>query len=388
MVVANTLPGSMRMLILTVGTLLLFLFYRNRIHIRSVALLLYISILVLAQMMIFSEESTDYMLLLIPILVGFAIVASVPYESFVHAYNNVVCLLAAFSLVFYIVSFAFPYIINMLPIINYHYNAPVHNAGFSVVILAKIYNRNFGIAWEPGAFSLLLGLSLFFTLYSHNRIRMSRVLLLTITILTTFSTLGYIFAAILFVVFYLLPPNSHTAFKEKRRKTSFLAAIVVVVLVILTQLLPYNIIEVVFAKLDGLFSPNQNVLINYTTQTRLDAITYPMQAFSRSPIWGIGYSDFKYMNEIQCHSVATNTILNWFALSGILLGLPCSWFYLRFVNIYCIRNNYKKTACILLMLAFVFLVSTESLLRISLIYTLIFYSCNYRYNTSSEYSYN
>ena len=130
--------------------------------------------------------------------------------------------------------------------------------------------------------------------------------------------------------------------------------------------------ETVFGKLSGFSLDEENV---QTTQDRINAIIYPGLAFLSNPLIGVGYDVFKFINESLCHSVATNTIVNWFAIGGITLGIPCTYFYLKAIlkaSAYLDLNIILKVA---LVVTFMFLVSTESLLRISLIYVIIFYGC-------------
>ena len=98
-----------------------------------------------------------------------------------------------------------------------------------------------------------------------------------------------------------------------------------------------------------------------------------MEAFLSSPLFGVGYDKFSYINRTLCNGVATNTVINWFAVMGLFFGLPCIVGYLRTVLQV---SNYAKLnlfAKILIIVASLLLISTESLLRISLVYTIIFY---------------
>ena len=86
----------------------------------------------------------------------------------------------------------------------------------------------------------------------------------------------------------------------------------------------------------------------------------------------MGYERFDYVNKNYCDSVATCTPLNWLALLGVTWGVPCILLYLKLIK------NLQVTILskVLLSLSLILLISTESLLRISIIYVIIFYSIN------------
>lgn len=137
--------------------------------------------------------------------------------------------------------------------------------------------------------------------------------------------------------------------------------------------MPKSITNIVFSKLDGLFSDNGNLA--YTTESRINAIKYPFQAFLSSPFIGIGYDSFSYLNKYICDGLAVNTILNWFACMGLLFGVPCTVCYLITIKKISKLIDLSIIPTILLLLASILMVSTESLLRISFIYVIIFYGC-------------
>ena len=157
----------------------------------------------------------------------------------------------------------------------------------------------------------------------------------------------------------------------QNRSTGAILGILALSVLIIT-LLPAEAKELVFSKLNGLFSDGTGKVAN-TTQARLNAIEYPLEAFLSSPLFGVGYDKFSYINRTLCNGVATNTVINWFAVMGLFFGLPCIVGYLRTVLQV---SNYAKLnlfAKILIIVASLLLISTESLLRISLVYTIIFY---------------
>lgn len=366
MVVTELLPGSIRILIILAVAFPLVFMIRS-IRIASVAMVAY-TIAFVALSSIRDASLGNSILWLIPIFVGFLVANTIDFLDLVKAFNSIMVFLAGYSILTFLISVLFPPLIQQLPFLGHRLGsqATMHNAIFSVCISNATVARNYGIAWEPGAFCLLLCLSLFGLLTFEEKISKTKLFVVVCAIITTFSTMGY------FCMFGIF-----LAFLFKRRSTNAkvrrFALIFTVAFVLLLIVLPASLTEVVFEKLSGLFSEEEDLA--YTTQVRLNAIIYPFEALSSSPFIGIGYDRFVELNKTLCDGMATNTILNWFAILGMFFGIPCTWFYVKFVW----RNaDYAKMSLIskiILVATAILLVSTESLLRISLMYVLVFYGC-------------
>ena len=64
--------------------------------------------------------------------------------------------------------------------------------------------RNSGCAWEPGLFSVMLCIAILFNIFQNKKIIFSkRLTVLTIALITTFSTTGYVMGIIIFAGYYL-----------------------------------------------------------------------------------------------------------------------------------------------------------------------------------------
>lgn len=366
MVVTGAVSGSIRMLILLTITFPL-LFMIKSISRSSITLITYLLVLILVNS-IRDASLENSILLFIPIFIGFIIASSIKFLDLVKIFNSVVVFLAAFSLVTFLISLFAPNIIASLPSLGYRLEtqATIHNAIFSVCISNSEVLRNYGIAWEPGAFSILLCLCLFSLLAFEEKPSKIKLSIIIVALITTFSTMGYFVMAGILLAFSLKQSGAN----NKIRNYAF---ILLGSFVILMMVLPSSITDIVFEKLSGLFAKGEDVA--YTTQARLNAIIYPFEAFCSSPFVGVGYDKFSVINKELCDGVATNTILNWFAAMGLLLGVPCTFYYMNFI----LKNaKHLKTSIwgiIILFFVAILLISTESLLRISLIYIILFYGC-------------
>ena len=366
-VVANKLSGNARTLILLMLTFpLFFLNVRIAVDKNRIFLLLYLSLVVMLNLM---RDNTyqNYILLLVPIFIGFSIAAFIDMKIIMSIFSDIMVFLAIYSLATFAISLLWPGVILRLPILGNRLDtsAVVHDALFSVILSNAENIRNYGIAWEPGAFALLLCIATFCEMNITKKILIKRVLVIIFAIVTTFSTMGYIVLAAIII-------SSVSKRKSLHNRSIGTTIVILATLILIVCILPDDAKKLVFSKLDGLFSEGTGN-VAYTTQARLNAIKHPFEAFVSSPLFGVGYDKFSYINKTLCNGVATNTMLNWFAVMGLLFGLPCIVGYLKTV----LRvSNYARLnlfAKILIIAASLLLISTESLLRISLVYAIIFY---------------
>lgn len=363
MVVANSLSGTVRTLLLLVICVPLgFSLLRFKFQWRPVVLFAYLSCIIFINILR-DTETGNYILLFVPLFIGFITSVTVRFDHLVHVFTNIMVFLAAFSLVLLLIRVLQPGVLGSLPYLGqvYETRARAHDGFFAVTILNSQYIRNYGLAWEPGAFAILLSSALYCKLTFYKKISVVHIAILTIALITTFSTMGYFVLAIIYIV------SLKRGFKNK--KATIIVLIGVVLLLVSFVLLPESVKDLVFSKISGLFTGSATE----TTQARLDAIEYPGKAFFSSPVLGVGYDRFSFINQVYCNNVATNTIANWFAIMGILFGLPSTYGYLSFAT-KCTRYSRGNIVTFLVLaFGFVLMVSTESLLRISFIYTVIFY---------------
>lgn len=369
-VVSNALSGFLRNIIMLI-TIFPSLLFLKKVDKNILCLFISLSVFVFFNIL---RDSTyeNYILLLIPIFIAFILTLTYDFKEIIFYFNNLMTFLAIFSLATYFVSIMFPQVIKILPMIGFVYDSRVemHNAFFSVCTLNPTYFRNYGFTWEPGAYSILLCVALFITLFMQ-KLNKKRVLIFICTIFTTFSTTGYFCLAIILIVAILRKNISLTKYKK-------FIFIIIFTLVLMTIFVPKSLLDVTFSKLDGLFSNGESVA--YTTESRLNAIKYPFKAFISSPIIGVGYNNFAYLNKYICDGLAVNTIINWFACLGLIFGIPC---LINYFN--CVRRVSKQIELaifptLLVLIFSVLLISTESLLRISFVYVIVFYGCKKNIN--------
>lgn len=92
-------------------------------------------------------------IIVIHILTGFAVSLFIKKDDFIDKYLNIICFLALFSLVTFIINLLAPQIIYSFPAILSRGEYTYYNLFFSVVTNNDYVVRNYGFFWEPGAFA-------------------------------------------------------------------------------------------------------------------------------------------------------------------------------------------------------------------------------------------
>lgn len=143
--------------------------------------------------------------------IGILILLSVN-NKFTEYYSDIIYFFCILSLI----CFAYNHIFGILPYINLG-NSIDGGKGYRVtsIVYTQLYNlnaqgltyRNCGPFWEPGAFQGFINLAIIIELLGHNERNKKwyiRMIIFAITVITTFSTGGYIvlaFSIIYFIIF-------------------------------------------------------------------------------------------------------------------------------------------------------------------------------------------
>lgn len=366
-VVAQSIPGIAKTALMIVSVVPLCFFKSFRIKVKSFVLFAYFTIIIVISALR-DIEIGNSILLFVPIFCAFIFTSGYSAGKAIRAFCNIITFLSAYSLVFYTLTLLAPSILSPFPILPNPFNIPIHNLGFAVMPTGMGIIRNYGITWEPGAFALLICIAIYCQIVGYKTLNRKRIIINIIALITTFSTMGFVVLAAIILITRFRTSAVHNSASANVLLLLFLGVSIYFLLGPSSELY-----DVVFSKLSGFSIDSENT---QTTQARLNAIIYPGEAFLSSPIIGVGYDVFKNINATLCDNVATNTIVNWFAILGIALGLPCSLYYFKAILKAADYLDLNLLFKFSLVVAFSLLISTESLLRISLIYVIIFYGCS------------
>lgn len=148
--------------------------------------------------------------IIMKVTIGILVLLSVN-KKFTKYYSNIIYFFSVLSLI----CFAYNHIFGVLPYIDLGKSMDGGN-GFRVtsLIYTQLYNlnshglnfRNCGPFWEPGAFQGFINLAIIIELLGHNdrnRRWYARMLVFAITVISTFSTGGYIVLAFNIIYFII-----------------------------------------------------------------------------------------------------------------------------------------------------------------------------------------
>jgi len=156
----------------------------------------------------YNETNLNYYTLLgyiVKILLPYFTLKVIGYKLF-DKFSDWVYYLTLVSLVIYILRVAFPFFFSSLTPIFTPLTAEVYREqgwyGF-IFTYNHTHLRNCGFMWEPGALAMVIIITLINYLYRNNFKINFRIIILVISLLVTFSTMGY-FSLLVILVLYVL----------------------------------------------------------------------------------------------------------------------------------------------------------------------------------------
>lgn len=241
------------------------------------------------------------------LLIGlFCVSEVIGLEEYNHTYINIMCFLAATSLLFWFLS-QFDIVIGSFTIsadnnVDYWMNPfYIYRWASRGVQFYGINPRNQGIFWEPGAFQGYLNWALLLLLNKYNlkkkQIRIKAIVLM-LTIASTQSTTGYFVFALVLTMSYL----NHV--QEKGLKIHTLI-VLFAGLVLIFLVLNSNVVQMKFSDSSTGYE---------SFLTRLNDNINGIKIALISPVFGLGYSTPRYFDLLAQYGIVANS-------SGILCAL-------------------------------------------------------------------
>lgn len=187
---------------------------RYRINILAIAILMIYAILMILTIILNNEfKVSSYIAILIQLLIAILTCRVIPINRFKRYYIKIITFFAISSLIFHIIGLLYPNFVTIFPktealaSTNY-YNAIIHVyqtlVGYDKLVF---FPRNAGIFWEPGVYQAYLNIGLIFLLdiitKNEHAIKNRRLIFISliITIITTYSTTGYLILIILLIIY-------------------------------------------------------------------------------------------------------------------------------------------------------------------------------------------
>lgn len=245
--------------------------------------------------------------------VAFVYFSNVDFDEFVDSFSRIMLAVCVVSLVGFASYHILPSLKRMMVVRNAA-NRPFSCLFFYVFSLT--FDRNMGLFWEPGAFATFIGLAM---LLESRRPRHNIVSLIVycVTMVTTFSTTGYIAMLLMLLIIFMQPTT------ERRLKYGIAAmAIAGGIMVLLSQDVLMDGSTSVFGKLNGLVEliSGSGKRVSGSASTRFYSFVKPLEEFAKSPLFGVGYQGLNTRLAAYTRNMNTCTFVNWFAVYGVVFG--------------------------------------------------------------------
>lgn len=285
-----------------------------------VALLFVLNILITT--LYHGDEFKQFVIYAIYIVIAL-IVSQIIRVDFNVIYVKLFYFLSVFSLVMLGIYLVFPAIVHMLPTISNEYGLTAYTALFSTITNFgnMAFPRNQGVFWEPGAYQTFVNIAVAIVLFSttFEKKRTKYLIVYGITILTTFSTTGYIVFCGLLLVYCL---NKIFIAKSENKILKYIVILMLLVIVFLVgySMLPKDIRFQLFGKLASYF---ENKGQYSSTSVRVKAVETAISNFFAHPFLGCGTGiDATGVSETE--QLMTCTPANYFAFYGLYVGIICN----------------------------------------------------------------
>ena len=299
------------------------------IKIRSdvIIVFLVLSCIILSSSLFNNDFGLGHLVIILIYVYSMIFVSYINKNEFIEIFQNIVFVLALISLIVYLFSVSTESFISVLPKItnkvgNQFYSLFIMN----VPVIHGLY-RNWGLFREPGVYQMYLNISLIFMLFYKNiEVKIYRILIIILTILSTFSTTAYFVMFCILLTFFILTNN--------KNKIKFFWGLIsaIILFVLFAALFDFDIIELVFLtknasyasmpKTERYFSVFVNLYIGFNNLLYGAGISHTVELFQH-------FTKNIYFFE-TIHN--TNHILIKFANFGIIYLIISLVGYLNFMK--------------------------------------------------------
>jgi hypothetical protein len=258
----------------------------------------------------------SYIGLLVRIISMYYLSLIITNQTFWKKYISIIYIISLFSIVGYIAILIVPdHILHrfstLFPLHDISYSGDInyHNLGIITWPVRSYGNmlRNQSIFWEPGAFQLFVNLGLLANLKLQNKIYDRKNIVFIVTVITTFSTTGYIVLAIILF--------DRIQFKHLYKNGVMILSTIVLLLLILTS-----------PAVKDKFDPNSQGYGSYLA--RVTHATYGYSMLMENLVIGFGYGEnsikeidsFAYNNYGYGSGGGSNHLLRFYGQFGIIIA--------------------------------------------------------------------
>lgn len=332
-------------------------------------LLVYFIFVILLSSLVNQNSYGAPLIIISSLLLGLYLVSKYNLNEILSAFSNIILGISIYSVVIWFLCVIG--IFNTISISNIA-DTPILSAYGCVFyeIPLTAFFRNSAIFREPGLFMVLVNLALLFDLFFNKFQNINlRILLYGLTILTMVST-GGIICYLLILLYHMLANNSGA-------KLWILMIIIIWGVTYALDLTEW---------IDSLFAKFETIESEGSAFARMSSIFVPLDIFTQYPLFGCGYDQFpdEYVKSgyklfhryIDSKGLATNTLMNLFAIWGVFVGCGVVYGISKFIKL--ITKSSKRDYLFFCMI-FLMLFSNESMPYWPFIYIFIIYGVAYKY---------
>lgn len=244
-------------------------------------------------------------------------------------FEKIMVWLSVISLIFYTFQLLVPTIANSF----FSMFPDTKEGGYNFLYLYKYFyiisdrtfyiglTRNSGCSWEPGRFSVMLIFAMYVNFLRYGKITLNKnFIILSIALLTTFSTTGYVLFLVLWLIFSV-------------RRVSLYRALFVIVFFIPVSYYIYNI-DFVSTKIEEQIETSNdiNTFIHYKSyrddneeimaMERFPSIGIEYENWLKDPIIGYGHwGNSWFHNNVTKSSTTCGGLMQVISTYGIILGV-------------------------------------------------------------------
>lgn len=248
------------------------------------------------------------------LIIGFYIANKLDTSLFIKAYVHIMLFISAFSLVIYFFSDFFVGL-DIFPVYEGYKGQVFQLFGFSNLRISALGYRNWGPFWEPGVYQTYLLIAIIFLMFDNVGIKRKNtaLVLLLVTLATTFSTTGFIAAPFIILAYILHKPGT-------KRKTWIKIAILVLVVGFFTWFLNSDLFLKVFSdKFENLDETGRNLTVEYGLKLWIKKPLFGYASAYKDVAIALFGENFGFTNTFIAHLVAFGTFVGAFFVYGIFM---------------------------------------------------------------------
>lgn len=279
------------------------------------------------------------------------------FEKFFSIYSRIVLILALISLVFYVFG-TLLHIVSGISMMytnngwwyegtNYYYLSFINNWQ-TVAVGGVTIVRNVGIFMEAPGYASILLYALWWELLGKDKITKKNIIILLITILTTFSAKAYISSAII-IIMYLYSGQITLNKKWKRIRNALLPILICVAAV--------GIFQIVIMRNVSLNGGDSSLTI------RMSDYIATFRAWKDYPVFGCGFYNleklYSYYPTVRKSGTSTAGILNILAYGGIYMAVFYVIPFVRYLKYNIHNKNKYKVLSFIVLILFSFITGNE-----------------------------